>query len=105
MPIAFIAIGALFLIAAVRGTVADKGNQQGLISLLKGDFTGSNNFLLWLAAVWLIGAVGYIPGLKPIANAFLVLFVVVLFLSHDGVFGQLQAALNTTTTAPAKGTT
>jgi hypothetical protein len=99
LPIAFVAIGALFLIAAVRGTVVDKGSAPGLLTLLKGDFTGQNNFLIWMVAIWALGALGYIPGFKPIANAFLVLFLVVLFLSNKGFFAQFQSALQTTTTA------
>ena len=96
MPIAFIVIGVVFLVAAVRGTVSDYNGNPGLITLLKGDFTGSDNFLIWLVAIWIIGAIGYIPGFKPLSNAFLVLFLVVLFLSNKGFFQQFQTQINTT---------
>lgn len=110
MPIAFIAIGALFLIAAVRGTITDGPNGQppGLLTLLKSDFvstTAQGNFLVWLVTLWIIGALGYIPGFKPIANALLFLVVLVLVLSNSknsgtgGIFAQFNAALTT----PASG--
>ena len=103
MPIAFIAIGALFLIAAVRGTINDYGNgQAGLLTLLKSDFVSSSaqgNFLVWLVTLWIIGALGYIPGFKPIANALLFLVILVLVLSNSkgkgpgGIFAEFNAAL------------
>lgn len=108
MPLVFIAIGAVFLVAAVRGTVLDysvsngkvttgssttatgkttAATQPGLISLLKADFTGSNNFLIWILALWVLGALGYVPGFKPIANALLVLVVVVMVIANDNASG------------------
>ncbi len=99
MPLAFIAIGVLFLVAGIRGTVEDKNGQPGLITLLKGDFTGSNNFLVWMLALWVIGAIGYIPGAKALANAFLVLVIVVMLLANNknnpgnGFFAQFNAAI------------
>lgn len=109
MPIAFIAIGALFLIAAVRGTITDypstsggTATQPGLLTLLKADFvstSASGNFLIWLVTLWIIGALGYIPGFRPIANALLFLVLLVLFLSNSknsgtgGIFAEFNAAL------------
>lgn len=110
MPIAFIAAGALFLIAAVRGTITDTGNQQGLLTLLKSDFVSTDlkgNFLVWLVTLWIIGALGYIPGFRPVANALLFLVILVLFLSNSkgagpgGIFAELNKALTTTATAPS----
>lgn len=103
MPIAFIAVGALFLIAAVRGTINDYDNgKPGLLTLLKSDFVSTSaqgNFLIWMVSLWIIGALGYIPGFKPIANALLFLVVLVLFLSNSkaagpgGIFAKFNAAL------------
>jgi len=92
MPLAFLAIGALFLIAAIRGTVTDKTNSDGstspgLTTLLISDFTGPNNFLVWLLALWVLGALGYIPGFKGVANALLVLVIVVLIIVNDNKSG------------------
>src|SRR5271156_1965275 len=53
----------------------------------------SGQFLFWLAAIILIGAIGYIDELAPISNALLVLVLVVLFLSNRGVFAQFTAAV------------
>jgi hypothetical protein len=119
MPIAFIAIGALFLIAAVRGTITDypstsggSGTQPGLLTLLKADFvstSASGNFLIWLVTLWIIGALGYIPGFRPIANALLFLVVLVLFLSNSknsgtgGIFAEFNAALTSNGSASATG--
>lgn len=98
MPLAFLAIGALFLVAGIRGTVTDQNGQPGLVTLLKGDFTGSNNFLVWIVAFFVLGALGYIPGFKPIANALLVLVVVVLIITNDrngsgGFFATFNTAI------------
>lgn len=116
MPIAFVAIGALFLISAVRGTLNDYGNgQPGLITLLKSDFVSSSaqgNFLIWLVTIWVIGALGYIPGFKPIANGLLFLVILVLVLSNSknsgagGIFAEFNKALTATppSTANTNGT-
>lgn len=113
MPLAFVAIGALFLIAAVRGTLSDGANGQlGLLSLLKSDFVSTNakgNFLVWLVTLWIVGALGYIPGFRPIANALLFLIILVLFLSNSkntgtgGIFAELNAALTSNPSQSATG--
>lgn len=103
MAIVLLIIGAVMVISAVRDTVVANGSQEGLGPLLKGDFTGQNNFIFWVVSILIIGGAGYIPGLKNLSNAFLVLIIVVLFLSKGGFFQQFQTALNSTT--PTTGTT
>jgi len=103
MSFALLIIGAFLLIAAIRGT------QDQLFSLLKGDFTGANNFVYWFLAILAIGAVGYIPRLKPLSVALLALVIVVLFLkkgsgSNGGFFQQLFSQVSTSTTAAGKQT-
>lgn len=93
MPILFLIIGSVFVVSSVRGT------QNDLVSLLKADFTGKGNFLYWMVSILAIGAVGYIPDLKPVSRAFLVLVVIVLFLKNGGVFAQFASALNSSQTA------
>jgi|SRR5579859_719900 len=114
MPIAFIVIGALFLSAAVQGTVSDSkpGAGDGLVSLLKSDFIGPQSFLIWIAALWILGALGYIPGFKPIANALLVLVLVVLVIVDDrntsggnGFIANLQSAIRGTGSTTKTGFT
>lgn len=91
MPIALILIGVILLIAAVRNT------QGTLFTLVKGDFTGKNNFIFWLVAILVIGAIGNVKQLKGFSNAFLALVIIVILLSNKGFFAQFQTALSTTT--------
>ena len=81
-------------VSAVRGTNTD------LVALIKGDFTGKGNFLYWVISILIIGAVGYIPDLKPVSRAFLVLVIVVLFLHNRGVFAQFTQAVDLTQVDP-----
>lgn len=84
MPFAFLILGAAFLVAGVRGT------DDKLLSLIKGDFTGSPNYLSWMLAILFIGALGYVEPIKPVSRIFLFLILVVLFFKADtGFFPQL----------------
>jgi len=87
------------LIAAVKNT------QGNLSALVKGDFTGQNNFIYWIAAIMIIGALGYVPKVKPFSVALLGLVILVLFLTKGnpagvggGFFAQLTKGLATTQT-------
>jgi len=100
MAFALLIIGAVLLIAAVRGTT---DGPEGLYALLVGDFTGPANFVYWAVAILLIGALGYIPKLKAFSVALLALVVLVLFLKKGdpsgvggGFFAQLTSGLATT---------
>lgn len=77
MPLALLAIGIVLLVTAIRGTTGD------LAKLLQKDFTGPGNFLLWILALGMVGAVGYVKDLRPIANAFLVLLLIVFLLAAN----------------------
>lgn len=106
MAFVLIIIGVVLLITSVRNTVTTQGNTPGLFTLLQGDFTGPNNFVFWLFSILVIGAIGYIPKLKPVSIAFLALVITVLFLKRGdtsgtggGFFSQLVSGLNQTTTA------
>lgn len=97
MPFALLIIGVVLLTAGVRNT------QNTLFSLLKGDFTGQSNFVFWFVSIMIIGSIGYIPKLKPISTGFLVLVLMVLFLTKGnpsgvggGFFAQFTSALNST---------
>lgn len=100
MAFALIAIGLVMLVSAVRNTTAD------LTKLIKGDFTGQGNFVYWLVSILVIGAIGYIPALRPVSRVFLALVIVVLFLKKGnpngiggGFFSQFNSQIGTTTTA------
>lgn len=83
MPYALILIGAILLIAGIR-------NQHvQLWHLVENDFT-EGNFLSWVAAIAVIGGLGYIPKLKPLSIAFMTLLLIVLVISNGGVFAKLQ---------------
>lgn len=85
MPLFLLLVGAIFLAAAIRGTAC--GGEQCyrvLFATMKDDFTGPNNFFYWIMALFFVGMVGYYRPLKPLANSFMVLIFVVLFLTHEG---------------------
>jgi hypothetical protein len=94
MPIALIIFGTFLLIATARW---DKGGSE-VWTLLASDLKGKSvttgkqtgNFFAWAAAIILIGSVGYIDELKPVANTMLALVIAVLLLSNNGFFAQLQ---------------
>ena len=99
MPYVLLTLGAILFVAGVRGKNAE------LWTLVKGDFTGSNNFVFWVAAVAAVGAVGYVKPLKPLSIAFLTLLLVVLILSNKGVIAKLETYLNTpSSTSPVSPT-
>lgn len=90
MPFLFIIAGVVLTVSAARNT------HTQLLTLLKSDFTGKGNFIYWMLSILLIGAIGYIPDLKPVSRAFLVLVIIVLFLQNRGVFAQFSQAIGTT---------
>lgn len=93
MPFVLIIVGVVFLDAAVRNTVSDSSSGPGLTTLLKGDFTGKDNFLYWITAIFIIGAIGYIKPLQPVSRMFMALVVLVLFLSNGGFFSKAYGEL------------
>lgn len=107
MRILAIVFGAVLLITAVNGTYEDSvfgnGDSQGLWPLLKEDLEPGTkgNFVAWFAAIFIVGALGYIDTLKPIANTMLVLLVLVLFLANGkpngsgGFFEMLKKSVTT----------
>lgn len=103
MAFALLIIGIVLVTAAIRDT------QDELIGLLGADFTGAGNFIYWVAALVIVGSVGYVERLKPISDGLLVLIILALFLSKGnpkgaggGFFQQFTQALGTTKT-PAGG--
>ena len=97
MPFALLLAGALLL------TVAIRNQQTSFVQLIRGDFTGPGNFMYWVVAILILGAIGYIDKARPVSNTLLVLILLVLILKkgdpnnvHGGVFQQLQDALGST---------
>ncbi len=97
MPFALVLIGLILIIVAVRGTYGE------FFDLLAGDFTGQTNFIWWVISIMVVGGLGYIPKLKPISNAFLVLILLVLVLSNRGFFESFIAQIRGETSTPNNG--
>lgn len=106
MAFVLIIAGAILFLTAIQGTTSDLG------ALLIQDVFGG--FIYWLAAILIIGGLGYIKAVRPLSNGFLVLLILVLFVANRGFFAKLtealaaiktQAANAPTATASAAGTT
>lgn len=89
MPWAFIVVGALMCILAVK---SDDSLHQ-FASTVSGDISGNSGFIKWIIAIVIIGAVGYLPDMEGLSTAFLVLLVISFVLSNSGVFQKAQEAL------------
>jgi len=90
MPIFFLIVGVLLIVVAVNDKIPE------LTGLVKEDFKPSGNqpaFPVWIAAIFVIGSLGYIKSFKPVANAFLVLIVISMLLSNAGFFQQFTRAV------------
>lgn len=89
MAIFLLLIGLLLVVTAIRGTQSD------FFDLLKNDFSGQNNFVLWSLAFVFLVSLGYIKAIKPVTNAFMWLLLVVIFLgarnSNKDIFGDFVA--------------
>lgn len=88
MPLLFIGTGLILVLTGLKG---DGGKLWGLV---QGDFVGPNNFVYWMVAMLVLGALGYIPALEKLSRLFVILVVVVLLLDNKGFFAQLQAFIN-----------
>lgn len=94
MPFVLLIAGEMLLVSGIQGT------QDDLFNLLRGDFTGKNSFIYWIAAIFLIGGIGYIPGMQKFSHAFLVLVLIVLIIgaqNNSNIFQQITNALGGTT--------
>lgn len=84
MPFVLLIFGAAFAISGYHG------NAKKLFALLGSEFSGTPSFGKWAIAILAIGATGYIKPLKTISDSFVVLIVVVLFLSDKGFFSSFS---------------
>src|ERR1700751_1344083 len=92
MPLFFGAIGIVLIICAVNNTLSN--GTDGLVDLVRGDFTGQNGFLVWLIALLVAGAIGYIPKFKPGSYAFIMLIFLVIVLANQKADGGGGAFVN-----------
>lgn len=88
MPFVFIVVGIGLVVVAVRGT------QATAFSLLQSEFSGPNSFIKWALAIFILGAIGYIPTVRPVTRALLALVLLVIFLKNGkGLFAQFNAQI------------
>jgi hypothetical protein len=66
-------LGVILIVAAIRNS------QRALFSALKADVP---EYLIWAAAIFAVGAIGYIKPAKPIANGLLVLMLTAIILAN-----------------------
>jgi hypothetical protein len=86
MPFALIVAGIALILVGYQGT------QDKFFGMLQAD---APQFIKWAVAIFVIGAIGYIPRLKDLSNAFLVLIILVMFISNQGFFCKLNEAIGT----------
>lgn len=90
MPVFILFIGVLLIVAGINNKI------PVLVDLIKEDFRPTENvpgFHVWIVAIVVVGAFGYIREFKPVSNAFLVLVMIGLILSNGGFFKKFTAAI------------
>lgn len=73
MVLVVLFLGAILLVAGIRGTYRD------LFTALSIDVPG---YIVWAAAILALGAIGLIPGLKPVSKGLLALVLIVLIVNN-----------------------
>jgi hypothetical protein len=84
----------LMIVTGARGTYAAFGSQ------VASDFTGSQPFTYWFAAIGAVGAIGYVDALRTFSRLFLTLILVSMVLANKGFFAKFTAALKSGPVAP-----
>ena len=88
MPLLLILAGLVLVVTAIRGTTG------ALATQLAQDVTGG--FIVWLAALGLIGALGFIPGLRTPSRYLIALVALVIMLaSGSGFLSKFVTAIET----------
>lgn len=75
MPVFLLLIGVLLIVVAIQG------NTTYMLTLVKSDVLGPQGFIMWILAVVIIVSVGYIKPVRPIADAFLGLLILVIIVA------------------------
>lgn len=91
MPIFFLILGVLFIVVGINNKVGE------LADLVKEDFvpsSGSASFTNWALALIILGSLGYIKELKPVANAMLVLVIISMLLANKGFFDKFNSTFS-----------
>lgn len=107
MALVLIIIGAIILIAGVRGTQTQQADgTPGLWELLQGDFSnssqasqqhGGTSFIPWVFAILIVGAVGYIDELKGVSRGFMALIIIAMIIKayqrNPNIFSGFNSAI------------
>lgn len=94
MPLLFLVIGLILIVTVVRGTLGD------FAANLKSDLTGG--FLKWVAAIIVIGALGYAAPLKEPSRYLLALVALVIMLTNGtGFISKFAQQISNPGTSPA----
>lgn len=91
MPFALVIIGLIMVVSGVKGT------HEALGAQLRSDF---QPFVMWMAAIGAIGALGYVPELRRFSHYFMALIIVGMVLSNKGFFPRLMDAIKKGPIAP-----
>lgn len=96
MPFALLFIGMILIITGFQNTYSAFGQQ------VQKDFSGSGSFVYWLAAIGIVGALGYIKDLQGFSRVFMLLIIVALFLEpgNNSLFANLKSGLSAGSTTP-----
>jgi len=97
MPFVLIIIGLTLIVASARGTLPNLGK------LLKDDFTGPNNFFLWLIAIGTVGMLGYYKPGEKFSRAFMALILIAMVIRNGGFYEKLVEALGDITDGGSTG--
>lgn len=86
MPFAIIILALVLIVAGFKGTV------NSLLGLVEQTFA---QIVVPFVAILIIGAMGYIPQLKRLSDAFLALVLLAMFLSNskNGLISKFQSAI------------
>lgn len=100
MPLLLLIVGLILIVTGIRGTTGS------LAGHLKDDI--SAGFIKWLAAILVIGALGFIPQFQKPSRLLLALVVIVVMLKNGSGFidqfvRQIEAAPQPSPAQPAGG--
>jgi hypothetical protein len=90
MPFLLLIIGFMAVVSALKGTYTQLG--QELVTDLQGS-VGSTGYIYWVSSIVAIGAIGYYTPAQRFSRAFMILILVGMVLSNQGLFAKIQAAL------------
>ena len=95
MGIVILIIGVVVIVAAIRDT------HEKLFGALAEDLPA---FMVWAAAVFALGAIGWIPGMNPVSRGLLALVIVVIVLTnYKAIIGGLSQPLGSASEPTSSG--